>query len=49
MESQPSQKLGREIDNNDGEAGPGDFTVADGAGSWYTANPVEIPTVPGGG
>ena len=48
MEGQPSQELGRKIDNDE-ETGPGDLKVADGAGSWYTANPVEIPTVPGGG
>ena len=49
MEIQPSQKLGRKIDNNDEEAGPGDLTVADGTGSSHTTDPVEMPTAPGGG
>ena len=49
MEGQPLQELGRQIDNNDEEAGPGGFIAADRAGSWHTAIPVEMPTAPGGG
>ena len=46
MESQPPQKLGRKIDNNDEEAGPGDLTVLAGPGAGIAPIPSKYPQLP---